>query len=275
VIPGAVALIAAALLARRRGGAWFALASALGYVAGHVALFGFARLYPKDAASWTVWIVVVAAGAAEVARRADIAWLRWSLWTILCAGTPALLLRSMIVHEWTPVQTTLHLTALGASLLAMIVLTGGGRNVNDPIRPSVWLLVALALPPLLKMTGSLRFGELGGVTTACITGPLIVAFFRREHSAAAAAAGVVTLMIGSLLISGVYLSSTTSMQATLIGLAMLMSSSRLRPQEWAGTWRVGWASRLVWALVLIAMAVGTAAAAFIESQNSAAGDLPY
>lgn len=180
------------------------LAIALGYVAGHVGLFGWPAFPPVESWQWLVYLALTAGLVGVLAGLALIPdWLHRGLAWLLLAIAPWLLLKILLPAEW----STLHIRAwLGGFSIAFIAfwtsLDALARRRPGPAMPLILLITISAGSFVLLESANARLAQLAGVLAAAIVPALIVATWRPGVSLAGGAALVTGIVLCGLLATG-------------------------------------------------------------------------
>ena len=263
------ALVGAALLAlawrvwRPRGSvpaapssAWGApLAFGLGYAAAHAAIHGTApplslELDVKETLAWAgIAVALVGLGLA-----------RGSAAGKLLAGALALALPWVLLDFQRGARWSTGVALLWTGLFGSVLALGGlsaealARRLPGLLAPLLWMAVgtAAALSLVLGASGSL--GQLAGALAAVAGAALVLALRQPRPGLAGGGAFAAWLLIGGLLLAGVYAAELPPGSAVLLALAPHAPWAALRRGGGAvATRRRGWGAL---ALALLVLAAG-------------------
>lgn len=201
-VGGAALLVAAiALVAMRNLGvcarATWAVATALGYVAGHATMMraiGWfpavgSLLRPGEARDWLPLAVLVATGITLLAIYAPEGWGRLAGLTaaaLLVVAAPMRLLAGSVyvTSEWTGAERLAHLALLAACLGVVWLLLALRRDEESPsVSAGLLVLVALGAAAVLAMSGVAVYGQLSGVVAAALAGAMAGAWYCGQREA--------------------------------------------------------------------------------------------
>jgi len=163
----------------------------IGFLAGHVALFGVPQPVPAD--NWG-WLVHVAACVSlATALSASCASHRGVFWT--AAGLAALAAAALLVPSWQDSRSVWIAVLAGTILLEAASIYVLGKRTAD-WSPTLALVIAAAAAVLVfERAATARFAQLAGVSAASAGGCLAVALFLpRLYGGPAAAAGGAALL---------------------------------------------------------------------------------
>lgn len=185
---------------RQRGnGGWGgALALGAGYVAGHLALFGWPGAAPEESWEWMPYVAVVATVAGMLltfgrgVRRMD-----WGVAVLIAAATGWVL-----VPQW---QESRPAWIIALSATAMVVWIGMfalAKRASVASVPWVVSIAAVAAALVFQRAATARFAQLAGVLAASAGGCLVPAIFRSAPKWGPGFAGVGALLLVGLMFSG-------------------------------------------------------------------------
>jgi hypothetical protein len=206
-----------------RGRAAGALAVGLGFLVGHVGWYGgLPRLPPHDSSQALFYVALVALAGGLVDAAVARPWVRLPVRLACGAGAVWLVLRNLVARMETG-QAWTTVGGLGLAIAAVwSAVDPWARRRPGASGAAVLYVVATSAAAAIALSGSALVGQFGGVAAACLGAALVFAWMRPQHSLAGGGVGAVTVLVGVLLVSGVFLSELSSAVAWTIGAAPLL-----------------------------------------------------
>ena len=301
IVPAVVAMTAAFAIRQRPRSDWFEPSIALGYVAGHFLLTVHAEwttrvalgqtadgtwrtalhqafrmlAFPRVAHDWLPILVLIAvavtfAASAEkeipsLSRRfaRQIPWLIGALFVVM-----RLLWGSNFVEsEWSPEGTLLRIIGLAFVIWLPSQICEFGRS-REPHLTNTGLasliVTAAAAGITLLLSGSKTFGTYGLITTSAIAGAALVE--ASSHHKTVKPPRILPMLLGSLIILGMFFAKLTPGHAILLFVSMVFSCIQLQMPEFLASQKQKLTCSLI-AMILAGFVVASAASQFARHKS--------
>jgi hypothetical protein len=218
--------------------------------------------HPRVHTDWLPWLVLLAAMVTVLAAYTPREQRRWvgGLACLFAIAVPMRLLASnaLAMARWTFVTKLAVLVGWGSLLTALwTTLALGRRNGQPLLRSSLIVVAACGTAVTLAASGSITFGEYGGIVAAALFGAVAVAWWtdRFADGPSPAAGPLAVALLGLILLGCSYDLSPTNAALLLLSIA---ASAGWLPESWPTTPRWRGAARLALTLIPLTLAAASA-----------------
>jgi hypothetical protein len=224
VVAAGICGFALALGKERARGALVPLAIGIAYFAGHVFIAGWVRVPPADTTNWLPYFALATAFlGASCAVLPVSRWTRVLIFALVSAGALVLLLKPKFQYGWSPAESVAWVACLmGAMVLIAVVLDALLRRSAAAVEiPALLLITCGGIFGALMLSGSMLLAQYAAVLGGAVFGSLV--FSTRNVALGRGIVPLLSLLLGTLLISGYFFAELPAAAAVLLAFAPLFA----------------------------------------------------
>lgn len=218
----------------RARGALAPLAIGIAYFVGHLFIAGWVRVPPSDTTNWLPYFALAAAvlGAFVPEGRASARpgrkesrpsqigiWVHLLIFALASAGALTLLLKPKFQYGWSLGEGLTWVVCLmcAIALLALILEALSRRSATAVELPAVLLITCAGTSGALMLSGSMLLAHYAAVLAGAVCGSLV--FSARNVALGRGIVPLLSLLLGTLLISGYFFAELPAAAAGLLAFA--------------------------------------------------------